>query len=63
MKVLVIDGQGGRLGKMVIDEIRSLLPEAQIRAIGTNARATVTMMKANPDSAATGENPVIVACR
>ena len=63
MKVLVIDGQGGRLGKMVIDEIHALLPEAQIRAIGTNARATVTMMKANPDSAATGENPVIVACR
>ncbi len=62
MKIVVIDGQGGRLGKMVIDELRAALPDEEILAIGTNARATVTMMK-GASSAATGENPVVVACR
>ena len=63
MKVLVIDGQGGRLGMEIIDALRAAIPGVKIRAVGTNARATATMMKAGADSAATGENPVIVACR
>ena len=32
-------------------------------AVGTNATATATMLKAGADQAATGENPVIVASR
>lgn len=63
MNCLVIDGQGGRLGKLLIEGIRREFPEAEITAVGTNAAATATMLKAGADEAATGENPVVVACR
>lgn len=63
MKVLVIDGQGGRLGKELIESIQKTFPESRITAVGTNAVATATMLKAGADEAATGENPVIVASR
>ena len=63
MNYLVIDGQGGRLGKLLIEGIRREFPEAEITAVGTNAAATATMLKAGADEAATGENPVVVACR
>lgn len=59
MKILVIDGQGGRLGKLLVEEVRARLPQAQILAIGTNALATSAMLKAGADFGATGENPVI----
>lgn len=63
MRFLVIDGQGGRLGKLLIEEIRKEFPGEEIMAVGTNATATSTMLKAGADEAATGENPVVVACR
>ncbi len=63
MRYLVIDGQGGRLGKLLIEGIRREFPEAEIAAVGTNAAATATMLKAGADEAATGENPVVVASR
>lgn len=63
MNCLVIDGQGGRLGKLLIEGILREFPEAEITAVGTNAAATATMLKAGADEAATGENPVVVACR
>ena len=59
MKVVVMDGQGGRLGKLLVEEVRARLPQAQILAIGTNALATSAMLKAGADFGATGENPVI----
>ena len=59
MKIVVIDGQGGRLGKLLVEEVRARLPQAQILAIGTNALATSAMLKAGADFGATGENPVI----
>lgn len=62
-EILVIDGQGGKLGNQLIAALRSRLPDAVIRAIGTNSAATAGMMKAQPDQAATGENAVVVACR
>ncbi len=61
--VVVIDGQGGRLGRLLVEKIRTDGPACHIRAIGTNSLATSAMLKAGPDEAATGENPVIVACR
>ena len=63
MKVLIIDGQGGQLGGQIIKAIRGEFADADITAIGTNAVATATMLKAGAHQAATGENPVIVACR
>ena len=63
MNILVIDGQGGQLGGQIIKSIKSCIEEVDITAVGTNATATATMLKAGASHAATGENPVIVACR
>ena len=63
MNILVIDGQGGQLGGQLVKSLKANFQEVNIIAIGTNATATLTMLKAGADQAATGENPVIVACR
>ena len=64
MKILVIDGQGGRLGRKLLENIRKTCPEAEITAVGTNSIATQNMMGSGcADNLATGENAVIVACR
>ncbi|MBR4870340.1 MAG: DUF3842 family protein [Oscillospiraceae bacterium] len=63
MNILVMDGQGGRLGAQLIKEIRARLPQSRIMAVGTNSAATAAMLKAGADESATGENPVVVACR
>ncbi|MBQ6594317.1 MAG: DUF3842 family protein [Clostridia bacterium] len=63
MKILVIDAQGGGLGRQLIAMIRKELPEDDITAVGTNATATAAMLRAGASAAATGENAVRVACR
>ncbi len=64
MNILVIDGQGGRLGRKLVESIRESCPDAVITAVGTNSIATQNMMNSNcADRLATGENAVIVACR
>ena len=64
MKIVVIDGQGGRIGSLVTARLRKeQLPNCELYAIGTNATATAAMLKAGADFGATGENPVLVACR
>ena len=60
MRVLIIDGQGGKLGKLIVETIKSSLPEIELVAVGTNSIATATMLKAGADFGATGENPVVV---
>jgi hypothetical protein len=62
MNILVMDGQGGRLGSQIIRSILERWPDVDVTAIGTNATATAAMMKAGAHQGATGENPVIVAC-
>ena len=59
MKIVIVDGQGGRLGKLMVEGVKARLPQAQVYALGTNSIATATMMKAGADFGATGENPVI----
>lgn len=59
MKVVVVDGQGGRLGKLLVEEVKRYLPQAQVFAFGTNSIATATMLKSGADFGATGENPVV----
>lgn len=63
MNILVIDGQGGQLGSQIIKAVINRYPDADLTAIGTNATATTAMVKVGAKKAATGENPVIVACR
>lgn len=63
MRVLIIDAQGGGIGRQLVAAIRQALPEAEITAVGTNSMATAAMHKAGADHAATGENAVVVACR
>ena len=63
MNILIIDGQGGQLGGHIIKAIQAKFQNINITAIGTNAVATATMLKAGANQAATGENPVMVACR
>jgi hypothetical protein len=63
MTVLVVDGQGGRLGKQLVKEVRTRFPQLPLMAVGTNSMATESMLKAGADRAATGENAVVVACR
>ncbi len=60
MKLIIIDGQGGRMGKSVIEQLRIRCPQLEIYAIGTNSAATTAMLKAGAAYGATGENPVIV---
>ncbi len=61
-RIVIIDGQGGRIGSQLIEALRAL-ENVEITAVGTNSIATANMLKSSPDNAATGENPVIVACR
>lgn len=61
MKIVVIDGQGGKIGKTIIEQIRATGTECEILAIGTNSLATSAMLKAGADNGATGENPAVIA--
>ncbi len=64
MKILVIDAQGGGIGKQIIAALRKKdYQNVTITAIGTNSVSTGAMLKAGADIAATGENPVIVNSR
>lgn len=63
MKVIVIDGQSGRMGGLFIERAKAAALPCEIVAVGTNAIATSAMLKAGADAGATGENPVLVACR
>ena len=60
MRILIIDGQGGRIGRALIEAALKELPEAEVAAIGTNAIATSNMLKSGVNEAATGEYPVVL---
>ena len=59
MNILVIDAQGGGIGRQLVTAIKAAMPDACITAVGTNS----AMVKAKADKAATGENAVVVGCR
>ena len=63
MKIMVMDGQGGRMGKSIVEQVKANFPGDEILAIGTNSIATAAMLKAGADAGATGENPAIVGSR
>ena len=61
--VVVIDGQGGMIGRKLCDRLLECNPELNLLALGTNSAATSTMLKGKARQGATGENPVLVAAR
>lgn len=63
VKVVIIDGQGGRLGQLICEMIVKEEIDCSLLAIGTNSIATSAMLKGGAVQGATGENPVVVACR
>lgn len=63
MNILVIDAQGGGIGKQVVMALKKNYSNISITAVGTNSMATSAMLKAGADNAATGENAVVVCCR
>ena len=62
-QVVVIDGQSGRMGQLFIERAKAAGVPCRLLAVGTNAIATSAMLKAGADAGATGENPILVACR
>lgn len=63
MKIVVIDGQGGSIGKAIVEQLVKKFDVESIFCIGTNSVATANMLKAGAKYGASGENPVVVACR
>jgi NAD(P)-dependent dehydrogenase (short-subunit alcohol dehydrogenase family) len=59
MRVAVIDGQGGGIGRLITEQLRKALPQTEIIALGTNSIATSLMLKAGANEGASGENAVV----
>lgn len=60
MRIAVVDGQGGGIGRLLVETLRKTLDEdAEIIALGTNAAATAAMLKAGANEGATGENAIV----
>ncbi|HUU39747.1 MAG TPA: DUF3842 family protein [Desulfatiglandales bacterium] len=58
--LMVMDGQGGGIGKAIIKKLRDSFGEKiEILALGTNSVATSQMMKAGANRGATGENAIM----
>ena len=60
MRIAVIDGQGGGVGRAVIEKLCPLLgTDVELIALGTNAIATSAMLRAGAHMGATGENAIV----
>lgn len=62
MLILVIDGQGGGLGRSITEKVLGWFPDADLIVLGTNAMATANMMRAGAKKGATGENAIRYNC-
>lgn len=63
MKIVVVDGQGGGIGKSLVEQLKKRLPKEEVLAVGVNAIATANMLKVGADFGVTGENAVIYNCK
>lgn len=59
MNVAVVDGQGGGIGRAIVEKVRKAFPDLEITALGTNSAATSQMLKAGATEGATGENAIV----
>lgn len=62
MRIIIVDGQGGGVGRALVDQLKRTKPDLELIAIGTNAIATSAMLRAGADRGATGENAIRVCC-
>jgi NAD(P)-dependent dehydrogenase (short-subunit alcohol dehydrogenase family) len=58
VRVAVIDGQGGGIGRHIVEQLRKKLPELEILALGTNALAAGAMVRAGATEGASGESAI-----
>jgi hypothetical protein len=64
MTICVVDGQGGKIGSIIISRLKERLKEnVEIIALGTNSAATQNMMKARANRGASGENAIVSTVR
>lgn len=63
MKLIVIDGQGGGVGRSLISALKEIMPDQPLLALGTNAQATTAMLRAGADAGATGESAIRYQCK
>lgn len=63
MNILIVDGQGGGVGKQLVQMLKKEIPDSFVMAVGTNSAASQSMLRAGADAAATGENAVTVAAK
>jgi len=61
--IVIIDGQGGKIGSLIIEKLNATVTDTELIAVGTNSIATSAMLKAGAQYGATGENAVVVNCR
>ena len=63
LKLIVIDGQGGGVGRSLITALKSRMPDQPVIALGTNVQATAAMLRAGADNGATGESAIRYQCK
>lgn len=63
MKILVIDGQGGGVGRSIVAGLKAAMPHQPVLALGTNVQATAAMLRAGADQGATGEGAIRYQCK
>ncbi len=63
MKIMIVDGQGGGIGKALVERFKQVMPQQELLAVGTNSLATAAMLRAGADYGATGENPIVYNCK
>lgn len=63
MKILVIDGQGGGVGRSIVAGLKAAMPHQPVLALGTNVQATAAMLKAGAEQGATGEGAIRYQCK
>ena len=63
MRIVIMDAQGGGVGRLLVEGLKKALPDQPLIAAGTNALATSAMLRAGADQGATGENAIIVCAR
>ena len=58
-RICVVDGQGGGIGATLVKYLKAAFGErVEIIALGTNAIATVQMLKSGANKGASGENAI-----